>query len=49
MNLSLFGQSRDAEGRRPAAYPGLGTWVGDRVAFPRCPILHPGSSNLNGG
>jgi len=27
MVLSLFGQSRDAERRRPAADPGLGTWV----------------------
>src|SRR5271165_489370 len=46
MDLSLFGQSRDAEGRRPAAHPGLGPWVGARVASPRCPILRPGSSNL---
>lgn len=46
MNLSHFGQSRDAEGRRPAAHPGLGTWVGARVASPRCPILRPGSSSV---
>src|SRR5271166_6146031 len=46
MDLSLLGQSRDAEGRRPAAHPGLGPWVGARVASPRCPILRPGSSNL---
>src|ERR1700688_3721674 len=46
MDLSPFGQSRDAEGRRPAAHPGLGTWVGARVASPRCPILRPGFSNL---
>jgi hypothetical protein len=26
MDLSRWGQSRDAEGRRPAARPGLGTW-----------------------
>ena len=37
MDLSLFGQSRDVEGRRPAALPGLG--VGARVASPPCPIL----------
>jgi hypothetical protein len=46
MDLSHCGQSRDAEGRRPAAHPGLGTWVGARVASPRCPILRPGSSSV---
>ena len=46
MDLSLSGQSRDAEGRRPAAHPGLGPWVGARVASPRCPILRPGPSSL---
>jgi len=35
-----------AEGRRPAASPGLGTWVGARVASPRCPILRPGCWNV---
>jgi hypothetical protein len=45
MDLSRWGQSRDAEGRRPAARPGLGTRVGARVASPRCPILRPGSSS----
>jgi hypothetical protein len=48
MDLSHRGQSRDAEGRRPAARPGLGTWVGARVASPRCPILRPGSSSVFG-
>ena len=48
MDLSRWGQSRDAEGRRPAARPGLGTWVGARVASPRCPILRPGSSRVFG-
>ena len=48
MDLSRWGQSRDAEGRRPAARPGLGTWVGARVASPRCPILRPGSSSVFG-
>ena len=43
MDLSLYGQSRDAEGRHRAARPGLGAWVGARVASPRCPILRPGS------
>ena len=42
MDLSHRGQSRDAEGRHRAARPGLGTWVGARVASPRCPILRPG-------
>jgi hypothetical protein len=46
MDLSHCGQSRDAEGRRPAAHPGLGTWVGARIASPRCPILRPGSSSV---
>jgi transposase len=46
MDLSLFGQSRDAEGRHRAAHPGLGIWVGARVASPRGPILRPGSSKL---
>jgi hypothetical protein len=36
----------NAEGRRPAAFPGLGTWVGARVASPRCPILRPGWSSV---
>src|SRR3954463_11956918 len=48
MDLSRWGQSRDAEGRRPAARPGLGPWVGARVASPRCPILRPGSSSVFG-
>ena len=48
MDLSHWGQSRDAEGRHPAARPGLGTWVGARVASPRCPILRPGSSSVWG-
>jgi len=48
MGLSRWGQSRDAEGRHPAARPGLGTWVGARVASPRCPILRPGSSSVFG-
>src|SRR6516165_9446358 len=42
IDLSLYGQSRDAEGRHRAAHPGLGPWVGARVASPRCPILRPG-------
>ena len=46
MDLSRWGQSRDAEGRRPAARPGLGTRVGARVASPRCPILRPGASSV---
>src|SRR5437763_69348 len=45
MDLSLSGQSRDAEGRPPAARPGLGPWVGTRVASPRGPLLRPGSSS----
>ena len=48
MDLSRWGQSRDAEGRRRAARPGLGPWVGARVASPRCPILRPGSSSVFG-
>ena len=48
MDLSHWGQSRDAEGRHPAARPGLGPWVGARVASPRCPILRPGSSSVFG-
>ena len=48
MDLSRWGQSRDAQGRHPAARPGLGTWVGARVASPRCPILRPGSSSVLG-
>ena len=48
MDLSLLGQSRDAEGRHPAAHPGLGPWVGARVASPRGPILRPGSSSVLG-
>lgn len=48
MDLSHWGQSRDAEGRPPAARPGLGPWVGARVASPRCPILRPGSSSVLG-
>src|SRR5258708_37528323 len=46
MDLSRWGQSRDAEGRHPAARPGLGPWVGARVASPRCPILRPGASSV---
>src|SRR5438067_9007594 len=46
MDLSLLGQSRDAEGRHRAALPGLGPWVGARVASPRGPILRPGPSTL---
>src|SRR5262245_17583171 len=38
----------DAEGRRPAAHPGLGTWVGAQVASPRCPILRPGVLRVSG-
>jgi hypothetical protein len=37
MDLSLSGQSQDAEGRQRAAHPGLGIWV----ASPRYPILRP--------
>src|SRR5262245_66462712 len=48
MDLSRWGQSRDAEGRHPAARPGLGPWVGARVAPPRGPILRPGSSSVFG-
>jgi hypothetical protein len=48
MDLSLYGQSRDAEGRHPAARPGLGAWVGGRVASPRRPILRPGPSSVFG-
>jgi hypothetical protein len=48
MDLSRWGQSRDAEGRHPAARPGLGPWVGARVASPRGPILRPGSSSVLG-
>ena len=47
MDLSHWGQSRDAEGRHRAARPGLGPWVGARVASPRCPILRPGSSSVS--
>src|SRR3954454_6279914 len=46
MDLSRWGQSRDAEGRHRAARTGLGTWVGARVASPRCPILRPGFLNV---
>src|SRR5512135_2154820 len=42
-HLSLWDQSRVAEGRLPAALPGLGPWAGARVASPRCPILRPGT------
>src|SRR3954467_5269960 len=48
MDLSHWGQSRDAEGRHRAARPGLGPWVGARVASPRRPILRPGSSSVSG-
>jgi hypothetical protein len=48
MDLSHWGQSRDAEGRHRAARPGLGPWDGARVASPRCPILRPGSSSVLG-
>jgi hypothetical protein len=46
MDLSLSGQSREAEGRHRAARPGLGPWVGARVASPRRAILHPGPASL---
>src|SRR5579883_952266 len=46
MDLSHSGPSRDAEGRHPAAHPGLGPRVGARVASPRGPILRPGPSSL---
>jgi hypothetical protein len=36
----------DTEGQRPAAHSGLGTWVGARVASPRCLILRPGCWNV---
>jgi len=39
-DFSLAVRSRDAEGRHPAALPGLGT----RVASPRGPLLCPGPS-----
>src|SRR3954453_18835743 len=48
MDLSRWGQSRDAEGRHRAARPGLGPWVGAQVASPRCPILRPGSCSVSG-
>ena len=48
MDLSHWGQSRDAEGRHRAARPGLGPWVGARVASPRRPILRPGSCSVSG-
>ena len=48
MDLSHWGQSRDAEGRHRAARPGLGPWVGAQVASPRCPILRPGSCSVSG-
>ncbi len=48
MDLSHWGQSRDAKGRHRAARPGLGTWVGAQVASPRCPILRPGTSSVSG-
>ena len=48
MDLSHWGQSRDAEGRHHAARPGLGPWVGAQVASPRCPILRPGSYSVSG-
>src|SRR5262249_54477042 len=48
MDLSLYGQSRDAEGRHRAARPGLGPRVGARVASPRCPILRPGPWSVSG-
>ena len=48
MDLSHWGQSRDAEGRHRAARPGLGPWVGARVASPRCPILRPSSYSVSG-
>jgi hypothetical protein len=48
MDLSHWGQSRDAEGRHRAARPGLGPWVGARVASPRCPILRPGPYSGSG-
>jgi hypothetical protein len=48
MDLSHWGQSRDAERRHRAAHPGLGPWVGARVASPRCPILRPSSCSVSG-
>jgi hypothetical protein len=48
MDLSHWGQSRDAEGRHRAAHPGLDPWVGAQVASPRCPILRPGSCSVSG-
>ena len=48
MDLLHWGQSRDAEGRHRAARPGLGTWVGARVASPRGPLLRPGSCSVSG-
>jgi hypothetical protein len=48
MDLSHRGQFRDAEGRLPAARPGLGTWVGAQVASPRCPILRPSICSVSG-
>jgi hypothetical protein len=39
----------DAEGRHPAAHSGLGTWVGARVASPRCPVLRPGGLSVSQG
>jgi hypothetical protein len=48
MDLSHWGQSRDAEGRHRAARPGLGPRVGAQVASPRCPILRPGSCRVSG-
>src|SRR5262249_4180164 len=46
MDLSLYGQSRDAEGRHRATHPGLGPRVGARVASPRCPTLRPSPLNV---
>jgi hypothetical protein len=36
-------------GRHRAARPGLGPWVGARVASPRCPILRSGNLSVAAG
>src|SRR5262245_25420714 len=46
MDLSLPCQSRDAEEWHPAALPGLGPWVGARVASPLCLILQPSPTSV---
>jgi hypothetical protein len=47
MNLSLSGQSRDAEGRHRAAHPGLGPRIGARVVSAGRPTLRPGPFNVS--